>query len=110
MAGRCRGGVPTEGAQLLPSFLFRSFSSVAVTTTCPQKAGEKRLWPVAMSTVLPLPAESRELVGMATLLGAPGDARWGTGSLEKAQTLVPKGMRGQERPMQSHIYLENFVL
>lgn len=25
-AGRCRGAVPTEGAQLLPSFLLRSFS------------------------------------------------------------------------------------
>lgn len=81
MAGGYHGAVPTEGACLLPSFPWRSFSSVAVTTTCPRKAGEKLLWPVAMSTMLPLPAQSRILVGMATpsehpeVLGG-GQALW----------------------------------
>lgn len=77
-------GSTPEGARLPPSFLLRSFNSTAVTTTCARKAAEKLFWPVAMSTALPLPAESQALVGMATLLKAPKDAGSETGSLEKA--------------------------
>lgn len=72
------------GCLVAPFVLLRSFNSAALTTTCAQKAAERLLWLVAMSTVLSLPAESQVLVGMATLLRAPKDAQRGTGCLEMA--------------------------
>jgi len=41
-----------------------------------------------------------------------GDSLFGESTVVavEMETVVPKGMRGWERPMQSYIYLENFVL
>lgn len=87
---------------LLPEFLLGSFSFVAVTTTVPENLGRCCFdWLLCQPCSLCLRKSERWLVWQPSLEHPE--------TLEM-ETLVPKDVRGQERPMQSYIYLENFVL